>query len=272
MYGRVFESMFTGSMRGKGDLQLVWTYFLVHRSRDGICDFTPQCIADATGKPPALIQQCIDALEAPDEMSRTRSEDGRRLRRLDPERPWGWQIVNHLVYDAIATREAMREAERLRKRGYRSRVDGDCPGLVRDAIGRSTSTSTSTSTSESSEGGAGETTPPAGKTLAPPPPPPPPRTFKQWSEEDFTALATDENARASILTDPDLQAFLDHWREESASGRPRFTLERTWETTLRLRKWARNAEAFAARRAGWTGVKKPDPVHVGDATHRPEEY
>ena len=51
MYGRVFDMLFTGSMRGKGDLQLVWSYFLIHRTMDGICDtFTPQCIADATGK------------------------------------------------------------------------------------------------------------------------------------------------------------------------------------------------------------------------------
>ena len=135
MYGKVFDSLFTGSMRGKGDVQLVFIYMISNASEDGIFDQTPQCIADATGKPLSTISACIATLEAPDEMSRTRTDNGRRIRRLDDERPWGWQIVNHAHYRQIANREAMKEAERLRKRDYRQKKEKQCPGQVPDKTG-----------------------------------------------------------------------------------------------------------------------------------------
>ena len=66
MYGKIFSSLFTGSMRGKGDLQLVFTYMISNATEDGVCDFTPRCIADATGKPLDVIQACLAELESPD--------------------------------------------------------------------------------------------------------------------------------------------------------------------------------------------------------------
>ncbi len=137
MYGKIFASLFTGSMRGKGDLQLVFTYMISTCSEDGICDFTPQCIADATGKPLPLIETCISELEDVDEMSRTTTDDGRRIIKIDSKRPWGWRIVNYALYRGIATREAMKEAERLRKREYREFKKTQCPGLVPDKTGHS---------------------------------------------------------------------------------------------------------------------------------------
>lgn len=123
MYGKIFKSMFEGSMRGQGDLQLTFTYLITHASQDGICDFTPQCIADATGKPIELIELCIKTLESPDSMSRTTTDEGRRIKRLNNERPWGWQIINYKMYRDIADRETMRNAEKLRKRAYRHQND-----------------------------------------------------------------------------------------------------------------------------------------------------
>jgi hypothetical protein len=137
MFGKIFTSMFTGSMRGKGDLQIVWTYMIANASADGICDFMPQCIADATGKPLDLINRCIEELESPDPLSRTVRDSGRRIRKLDENRPWGWQIVNHEMYRTIACRDAMREAERLRKSEYRKGHVNKCPGQVPDRPGHS---------------------------------------------------------------------------------------------------------------------------------------
>jgi len=121
MYGKVFSSLFTGSMRGKGDLQLVFAYMISNATADGTCDFTPQCIADATGKPLELINDCIKELENEDHMSRTRKDDGRRIRLIDDSRPWGWEIINHKMYRDIGNGATMKEAERLRKREYRER-------------------------------------------------------------------------------------------------------------------------------------------------------
>ena len=154
MYGKLFTSLFTGSMRGKGDLQLVWAYMISNATEEGDCDFMPQCISDATGKPLEIIEACLRELESPDPLSRTRTDDGRRIRLINTERPWGWHLVNFEMYRNIATREAMKDAERLRKRAYREKKNESSLGLVRDTSGRSEYDSASDSALNSSGGDA----------------------------------------------------------------------------------------------------------------------
>lgn len=151
MYGKIFASLFTGSMRGKGDLQLVFMYMLANASRDGVCDFMPQCIADATGKTIEVVQDSLRQLESPDNMSRTKTEDGRRIKRIDDERPWGWVIVNYEMYRQIADRDAMRAIERDRKR--KQRMSSMCPGQSQKVHELTASASASASSSLEEEGG-----------------------------------------------------------------------------------------------------------------------
>jgi len=153
MYGKIFNTLFTGSMRGKGDLQLVFMYLISNATADGICDFTPQCISDATGKPLDLIHACIEELQTPDEMSRTRTDNGRRIALLDDGRTWGWRIINYDMYRKIGSGDDLRTAERLRKREYRDKKKRECPKVSRTSPGPFTSPSPSSSGSE--EGGAG---------------------------------------------------------------------------------------------------------------------
>lgn len=101
MYGKIFGSMFTGSMRGKGLAQLVFVNMLATCTENGISDKTPQAIADEIGFQINEVQEALDYLASPDPMSRSPLEEGRRVVLLDEHRNWGWRIVNHEYYRAL---------------------------------------------------------------------------------------------------------------------------------------------------------------------------
>ena len=121
MYAKLFSSMFTGSLATRGPWQAVVTFqqLLVLADRFGIVDMTPEAIARHTTIPLEIISAGIEALEAPDPDSRRPDADGRRIVRLDPERAWGWEIVNHAHYRQIRSAEERREYQRAYMRDYR---------------------------------------------------------------------------------------------------------------------------------------------------------
>lgn len=148
MYGKVFTQLWNGSMRGRGDLQLVFIFLVCNADRDGVCDFLPEVISEAIGKDLATVNRCLTELMASDPRSRSRNDDGRRIELLDPGRDWGWRIVNYLKYRSIATKDQLREYEAFRKRNWRNKVC-KCPGHVPDKPGHYASAYASESASES---------------------------------------------------------------------------------------------------------------------------
>ena len=87
--------------------------------------------------------------------------------------------------------------------------------------------------------------------------------FSYWSEELIRRMKIKTNRTIKskslgfkLLTEPEfyqevlkfkgkftsqmLEEFFDYWREQDARGRMRFQLQDTWDTNLRLKKWARN--------------------------------
>lgn len=237
MYGKVFDTLFTGSMRGKGDLQLVFMYMISNATADGICDFTPQCIADATGKPISLIETCITELESRDEMSRTRTDDGRRIRKLDADRPWGWEIINHEMYRKIASREAMKEVERLRKRAYRKKKDEEkssvVPDVSRTDTGHTGDGVVSASVSEKREIAKRG-----------------PKRFVKPTLEQVAAYV------AEIDAGIDPQAFIDHY--ESNGWKVGRNAMKDWKAAVRT--WKRNGYGSgSASGSKPKRAQKPDP-------------
>jgi len=106
-------------MRGHSDLILVFVNILCHADQDGMVDRHWRAIADETGLPDERVQAALLALESPDTESRTRTDDGRRLRRIDPERDWGWQIINFKHYRALRNDDERREYMRNLMRNKR---------------------------------------------------------------------------------------------------------------------------------------------------------
>lgn len=131
MYGKIFATIFTGSMRGQSDLQLVFINMIATCDEDGVVDKVPRAIAEETGLPIERVNAAIKELSSPDEMSRSQEHQGRRIVLIDPNRTWGWQIVNYATYRAITTREKRREYRRLYMSEYRS-PDGQPPPVGYD--------------------------------------------------------------------------------------------------------------------------------------------
>lgn len=120
MYGKVFVSMYEGTLYGHWQAIVAFQQMIVLCDADGIIDMTPQAIAARTSIPLEIIQEGIKVLEQPDEYTRTPGEDGKRIVRLDGHRPWGWRIVNHHVYRDLVAAEEKRRADRERIAGKRA--------------------------------------------------------------------------------------------------------------------------------------------------------
>lgn len=115
MYGKIFDSIYDGTLYGNWEAIATFQQFIVLANADGIVDMTPQAIAARTSFPLDLLQRGIKFLESPDPYSRTPGDEGRRIALIDPEhRPWGWRIVNHGKYVRLRDMAQKREADRVR--------------------------------------------------------------------------------------------------------------------------------------------------------------
>ena len=121
MYGKLFESMYDGTLVEDWRGVITFQQMIVLCDADGTLDMTPGAISKRTSIPVEHIKAGIEILENPDPHSRTRAEDGCRIRRLDDHRPWGWYIVNHEKYKMLASAEERREQNRVNKQAQRER-------------------------------------------------------------------------------------------------------------------------------------------------------
>lgn len=122
MYGKLFAQMYDGTLATKGPWEALVTFqqFIILADRHGVVDMTPEAISRRTTVPLPIIQAGINALEQPDQQSRSPDEDGRRIVPLDEHRPWGWRVVNYGHYRKIRSEEERREYHREYMRRKRS--------------------------------------------------------------------------------------------------------------------------------------------------------
>ena len=112
MYGKIFASMYDGSIYGKWKAIVTFQQMIALADKDGVVDMTSQALSARTSIPLEIINEGIEILESPDSVSRTPDEDGRRIILLDDNRPWGWCITNYQKYREIRTAEERREYHR----------------------------------------------------------------------------------------------------------------------------------------------------------------
>jgi len=131
MYGKLFEMMYDGTLVEDWRALVTFQQMIILCDADGVIDMTPQAISRRTGIPIEHIKAGIEVLEQGDPYSRSPDEDGRRIKRLDDHRPWGWYIVNHDKYKNRRDADEVRARNRERKRRQRER---DKQGTVDDDI------------------------------------------------------------------------------------------------------------------------------------------
>ncbi len=94
----------------------VWGYVIANMREDkevgAQVELNPKLLHAIIGEEQTVIEEVIERLCAPDEESRSKEEDGRRLVRLGQ---FDYRVVNGAKYMAIRNEEDRREAARLRK-------------------------------------------------------------------------------------------------------------------------------------------------------------
>lgn len=120
MYGKIFASMYSGSMVGSGPLAFAcWAYVLANKDQDGLVELNPILIAAAIGQCTSDdVEKVISAFCEPDPKSRSQDEEGRKLLRRSS---FMYAVVNHKVYDEIIKQEDRRSYMREYMKQYRQR-------------------------------------------------------------------------------------------------------------------------------------------------------
>lgn len=132
-YAPLFDSLTTGTLYGRWPDIGLWPIVLSLADRHGVVDVTPQYLAGVTGLPLNEVTACMDRFCQPDSRSRSKAEKGARLVLIDPDRDWGWRVVNHAVYrekarlmgKAEQERSTGKNAERMRDRRGPPKTAGD---------------------------------------------------------------------------------------------------------------------------------------------------
>jgi len=121
MYGKIFDSIYDGTLAEDWRALVTFQQFIVLCDADGMVDMTPQSISRRTGIPIEHIKAGIEVLEKTDKYSRTPDEDGKRIELIDEHRPWGWHIVNHEKYKGMKDADTIRAQTRERVRKHREK-------------------------------------------------------------------------------------------------------------------------------------------------------
>jgi len=121
MYGKLFASTFTGSMRGSGvHIFAVWAYALATKDQHGFVELNVDDLVDRLGNCVAAdIQDALNFLTTPDPDSRSADEDGRRL---VEEGPYLYRVVNAVDYQKIKKEDDRREYLTRKQRERRARL------------------------------------------------------------------------------------------------------------------------------------------------------
>ena len=119
MYGKIFDSIYNGTLYGHWEALVTMQQFIVLADADGVVDMTPMAIAARTSIPRDIIDKGIEILEAPDKFTRTPGSDGRRIELIDEHRPWGWVLVNYEHYKSLRDADTVRAQTRERVRKHR---------------------------------------------------------------------------------------------------------------------------------------------------------
>jgi hypothetical protein len=121
MFAKVFTQIYDSSIAENPELRFTFMDLLVLADINGVVDMTHEAIARRTNRPIEIVRRTIAELEQPDPKSRSKEDGGRRLRRLDDHRDWGWLITNYDHFRKIASDEQRREKTSARVAKYRQK-------------------------------------------------------------------------------------------------------------------------------------------------------
>lgn len=117
-YTKLFSSIIDSTVwRESKETKIVWITMLAKSDKGGVVEASLPGLADAAK---VSLDECIAALRvlsSPDEYSRTKTHDGRRIAEIDG----GWQILNHGKYRDKMGKEERAEYQRNWMQEHRKR-------------------------------------------------------------------------------------------------------------------------------------------------------
>lgn len=132
MFGKSFESKYTGSMVGAGAMRFAVLDFVIttqkpSREWGSVVEINPVLLGAILGESVEDVGEAIDFLCAPDPNSRSKEEEGRRMVKLGE---FLYRVVNGAKYRAIRDEEARRTQNREAQRRFLEKKSKRRPGPV----------------------------------------------------------------------------------------------------------------------------------------------
>ena len=93
------------------EAKILWVTMLAAKNENGFVRGTMKSLANKAVLTEEECAAAIKILESPDKESRTRENQGRRVKRVDG----GWEVLNHFLYRDEFGKEALREYWRRKK-------------------------------------------------------------------------------------------------------------------------------------------------------------
>jgi hypothetical protein len=120
MYGKIFESTFTGSMYGAGPVVFaLWSYVIAHADQDHQVEINPRMLAPCLGTTVDEVEAALAVLVGPDPRSRTPDHAGARMIHVSA---FVYHVVNHEKYRSIRNEDERRAYNRDAQRKHRLSV------------------------------------------------------------------------------------------------------------------------------------------------------
>jgi hypothetical protein len=126
MYSKIFQQIFQSSIASNYELRHIFMDLCVLADKNGRIDHTYEAIARITNVPAEKVVLAIGQLMRPDPESRCQELEGARLVLIDPNRAWGWRVINYSKYrnrqyDDLDKRRAYKRAWMQKNRPSRAK-------------------------------------------------------------------------------------------------------------------------------------------------------
>lgn len=128
MFTKVFQSIHDSSIMEEEPItRLVFYDLLAEADENGHVDMTLPALARRCNLPTDAVEKAIHALSSPDPISKSKTEDGRRIVPIENGRTWGWKLVNYAKYREKGSKQEKRskDRERVAEKRAEERVDID---------------------------------------------------------------------------------------------------------------------------------------------------
>lgn len=117
-YTKLFSTILTSTIWQEPiEVKVLWITMLALSDKNGYVSGSIPGLAHVAGISVEDCQKAIESLTAPDRFSRTKVEDGRRIRETDG----GWDLVNHAKYRVLLSVEERKEYNRRKQQEHRER-------------------------------------------------------------------------------------------------------------------------------------------------------